>query len=81
MVLGKANPNSDVELSLVDEQWPLDVFLDNERVVAYLDCVVIALFLGRARLGLFVVALLLGSFWIVLFFVSFIILSRVFLLK
>lgn len=81
MVLGKANPNSDVELSLVDEQWPLDVFLDNERVVAYLDCVVITLFLGRARLRLFVVALLLGSFWIVLFFVSFIILSRVFLLK
>jgi hypothetical protein len=80
VVLGKANPNSDVELALVDEQWSLDVFLNNERVVAYLDCVVIALFFGRARLGLFIVALLLGSFWIVFFFVSFIILSRVFLL-
>jgi hypothetical protein len=75
VVLSQANPNSDVELALVDKQWLFDVFLDNERVVAYLDCVVIALFLSRARLWLFVVALLLGSLWIVLFFFSFIILG------
>lgn len=69
MVLCKTDPYSDVELALVDEQGLLDVLLNDERIVAYLNCVVIAFFLSWADLELFGVTFLLDLFWIVFFFV------------
>ena len=27
------NPNSDVELSIIDKQRPFDIFLDDERIL------------------------------------------------
>jgi len=69
VVLCKTDPYSDVELALVDEQGLLDVLLNDERIVAYLNCVVIAFFLSWANLGLFGITFLLDLFWIVFFFV------------
>ena len=45
LVLIQEHPDTNVELALVDQQWPLDVLLDDERVV--LDLVISSGLLAR----------------------------------
>ena len=33
MILGQQDPDSDIKFALVDQQRPLDILLDDERVV------------------------------------------------
>jgi hypothetical protein len=70
MVLGEADPDSDVELALENEQWPFDVLLYDESIVTDFIGVLLALFLVWAFLRLFHVALLLGPLWGVFLFVN-----------